>query len=403
MQILINKDKFKDIENAFVRLKANDSDTAALRNIADALNSLTRKSFTVNVVKPTSKNQTCIVMSIYPDESVIDKIIMAIVNEEKDNIIADIWNGSPLWNIEIDSRILSSEADLNERELTALLMHEVGHMVYSNTIPAKINRIIKIKFVANPIGTKMAMKNNLLSKLIYFPIINLCEGRKNKAAFREELKADKYSVQAGYGADLNSAIDKIIGYVGSVDVDDDTWELMGFSVDTVNLLQKRQNQLARRNVSYMITQTPSKIAQGLITKLSKGLGNNPVTEAKMNIYLENVFDKSNVLTEGFFNKVNRLKRIDPADLDYIGLEIGNIKNNDDKMLIISLIYNKIDTIDYYLQILDSGNPKYIIPHSRESLLRMRDTLMKYRELTINRKLPEIRYDVRIQYPEGYEG
>jgi hypothetical protein len=98
-----------------------------------------------------------------------------------------------------------------------------------------------------------------------------------------------------------------------------------------------------------------------------------------------------------------MKRIDPADIDYIGLEVNNIKSNDDKMMIVSYIYNKLDTIDYYLALIDSKNPKYIIPHSRESLVQMRKTLDNYRLAAINRKLPEIKYGVHIQFPEGYEG
>ena len=73
------------------------------------------------------------------------------------------------------------------------------------------------------------------------------------------------------------------------------------------------------------------------------------------------------------------------------------------MMIVSYIYNKIDTIDYYLALIDSKNPKYVIPHSRESLVNMRNILEKYKNDAINRKLPEVNYGISIQYPTGYEG
>ena len=85
------------------------------------------------------------------------------------------------------------------------------------------------------------------------------------------------------------------------------------------------------------------------------------------------------------------------------MEVNNIKSNDDKMMIVSYIYNKIDTIDYYLALIDSKNPKYVIPHSRESLVNMRNILEKYKNDAINRKLPEVNYGISIQYPTGYEG
>ena len=73
------------------------------------------------------------------------------------------------------------------------------------------------------------------------------------------------------------------------------------------------------------------------------------------------------------------------------------------MMIITYIYNKLDIIDYYLSILDSGSKKYQVPHTREQLVAMRQTLEKYRLDALNRKLPTIDYGVNIQFPAGYEG
>ena len=188
-------------------------------------------------------------------------------------------------------------------------------------------------------------------------------------------------------------------------------QLMGFSVDTLMQLQKRQNNIARRNISYMIKSTPSKFAKKIVMVISNGLNgsntpNSTVTEAVKDKYISDRIDSimdSFYASEAFFNRVHKLKRIDPADIDYIGLEVNNIKSNDDKMMIVSYIYNKIDTIDYYLALIDSKNPKYVIPHSRESLVNMRNILEKYKNDAINRKLPEVNYGISIQYPTGYEG
>ena len=73
------------------------------------------------------------------------------------------------------------------------------------------------------------------------------------------------------------------------------------------------------------------------------------------------------------------------------------------MMVVSYIYSKLDTIDYYIALIDSKNPRYVIPHSRESLISMRNTLEKYKSDAITRKLPEINYGITIQYPTGYEG
>ena len=197
MSFLINKDKFFDIENGFTRLKSNDSDVAALRNIGDALSSLTQRTIVVNTIRPENKSQSCFIMCVYPDESVLDAIINAIVMEDKDSVIEKIWNDSTKWNIEIDTRILTPMANFTEKELTALILHEVGHIIYSNSVPMKISKIIKYEFATSKIVNKELLKDTFFSKLLYIPLLNLCQSTKNKDSLRIELKADKYSANSG--------------------------------------------------------------------------------------------------------------------------------------------------------------------------------------------------------------
>lgn len=411
MFMVINKDKFQDIENSFVRLKANDSDISACNKIADALHGLTGKYFTVNVIKPTSQNQECTVMTVYPEESTIDAVIAAIVNEKTDSVLTKVWNDTMKWIIEIDARILTKDIDLNEKELTALIMHEVGHVVYSNSVPMRISKVVRYEYAKSNFISKQLLKDNFFSKLLSFPILHACSKNVNKASLKNEISADKYSANAGYGEPLASAMNKIFIYAGSNDVLDEMDDLMGFSIDSLMMLQKRQNSLVRKNMNKMIVSTPSTFAKNVIKPIFTGLSGSTdmhatVTESVKDEYINNKINKITedfYASEAFFNRVHKLKKIDPADIDYIGLEINSIKSNDDKMMIVSYIYNKIDTIDYYLSLLDTKNPKYVIPHSRESLIAMRETLKKYKDMAINRKLPEIKYGINIQYPTGYEG
>lgn len=412
MKIIINKEKFSDMEDAFTRLKANENDVSALRKLSDSLHALTGKTIKVSVVKPESKNQSCVVMSVYPEESTIDKIINAITSESNDSVITSIWNDNVSWNVEIDSRILTSDANLTEKELVALLMHEIGHIVYSNSVPMRISKIVRFEFAKSNFVTRQLLKDNIFSKILCFPILNACNFRTNKTDLNAEIQADKYSIQSGYGEYLKSAIDKIFIFAGSdTTMNDDMKELMGFSIDSLVLLQKRQNKIARRNIQKMIASTPSTFAKNVVGKLYNSLSavtspNGSVTEEAKDEFINSKIDSITndfYMSEAFFNKVHKLKRLDPADFDYIALELNNIKSNDDKMMIVSYIYNKIDTIDYYIALIDSKNPKYVIPHSKESLIQMRERLDKYRIAAINKKLPEINYGITIQYPSGYEG
>lgn len=408
----INREKLQDIEDAFVRLKANDSDISALRKLSNSLSSITGKTIEVNTVKPTSKNQECTVMSIYPDESTLDVLIQSIVSENDDNTIAKIWTGSPKWNIEIDTRILSNDADLNEKELTALVLHEVGHMIFSLSVPGRLSRVVRFKFAKSHFITKQLLKDNFFSKLMCFPILQSCAATNHiprKNSIKYEVKADNFAIRAGYGKELETAMDKIIIYAGKDGFDKEVEDLTGFSIDTITSLQNRQNRVVRRNMAKMIASTPSRYAKRYLGKISTGLNGvegSSVNESVRDDYLANKINEiisTTYLGEGLFNRVHRMKKIDPADIDYIGLEIENIKNNDDKMMIVSYIYNKLDIIDYYIALIDSRNAKYSIPHSRESLVAMREQLDEYRKQAIAKRPPEVEYGIKIQFPSGYEG
>lgn len=407
----INKEKFADVENAFTRLKASEHDTSALSKISDALHSITGKNISVITISPTNKAQACRIMSVYPEESTIDAVIQAIITEQHDAIIQRVWNESTKWTVEIDTRILSSDANLTERELTALLLHEVGHIVYSNSIPMKISKVVRLQYAKSNMVTKQLLKNNFFSKVLAFPILHACNMDTNKNGVKAELQADKYPLNAGYGEDLKSAMDKIFIYAGSSKetVEDGMEELMGFSIDSLTQLQKRQNTLVKKNFAHMVASTPSRFAQGIINPLLTSLHGSETSSMTESVKDEFIYNKIKKITddfymsEAFFNKVKKLKRIDPLELDYIGLEVNNIKSNDDRMMVVSYIYSKLDIIDYYISIIDSGNPKFIVPHSREALVSMRELLDKYRLQAINKKLPEVKYGISIQYPSGYEG
>lgn len=408
MSLLLNKDKFADMENAFTRLKANESDAAALRQLSDALHSITGKTIIVNTVRPESKNQECTVMSVYPEESVLDALVDAIITEQNNAMIVKIWNDTTKWIIEIDTRILGPDAGMTEQELTALTLHEVGHVIYSNSIPMRISKIIRYEFVKTSVVNKELLKDTFFNKLLYIPLLNAMGKDRSKESMKNEYRADKYAMQAGYGKYLASAIDKVMIFAGTkTNNNDETKELYGFSVDTLIQLQQRQNNIVRKNMGIMLASTPSRFVKGAIQKLSKSISGKEsggsIKESSYDDFIsERIDDITNHVYESIFSG-KRLKRIDPAEIDYIGIEIENIRSNDDKMMIISYIYSKLDTIDYYIALIDSGNPKYIIPHTREQLVSMRNLLEEYRKAAMTRKLPDINYGISINWPEGYEG
>jgi hypothetical protein len=103
-------------------------------------------------------------------------------------------------------------------------------------------------------------------------------------------------------------------------------------------------------------------------------------------------------------KAKALKRI-PSDLvSYVLIEGEAVRDANDKMLIVSYAHSKLDIVDYYLRVLESGDEKYAVPHSKEHLLMIKSQLQAAIKKIMDRPIPSPSHpSVSVDYPKGYEG
>jgi len=101
----------------------------------------------------------------------------------------------------------------------------------------------------------------------------------------------------------------------------------------------------------------------------------------------------------------KLKKI-PSDLvSYIQIETEAIKDTNDKMMISSYCLHKLEVVNWYLELLEAGSRKYIVPQSKAHLEMVRDQLMACHKAIMSVKItkPKDRPLLDIKYPKGYEG
>ena len=101
----------------------------------------------------------------------------------------------------------------------------------------------------------------------------------------------------------------------------------------------------------------------------------------------------------------RLKKI-PADLvSYIQIETEAIRDANDKMMISSYCLGKLELVNWYLELLEVGSKKYIVPQSKAYLEMVRDQLMACHKeiMAVKTTQPGERSLPDIKYPKGYEG
>ena len=101
----------------------------------------------------------------------------------------------------------------------------------------------------------------------------------------------------------------------------------------------------------------------------------------------------------------KLKKI-PYDLvSYIQIETEAIRDANDKMMISSYCLSKLELVNWYLELLEVGSKKYVVPQSKEHLEMVRDQLMACHKAIMSVKItpPNERPLIRVTYPKGYEG
>lgn len=421
----IRSDISEKLESAFLDIKKGNNIQGNIKIIQDTLRQTFHKQFTVKIVNP-KPSQAFFVMSISPDISTLQRMIEAIVMQNDDLSLKAVWDQCNEWTIEIDKRIFDEKViNLSKDEMVALLLHEIGHVVYSNSIPQRISRVIKFEYAKTSMIVKNLMRSYMFSKVLSIPILDGCgfNVSDSRSSLNTEIKADGFSAKMGYRDALVSALNKFseMNSIDKMNPDDRMKKLTQFSFETIQQFQKRQTALTKSNMIRLISGCPSEYVKNTLCDIYKGFfsesalseytGERCVTVMNESEKLNHVFKKIDQVTDDFYATEffllgkKKLKKIDPATIDYIDVEKANIRTNDDKMLLISYIYSKLETVEFYLSILNNqkSSKKYDVPHTKSQLIYMRDRLQQLRDEVIAYKIPEVRYGIQINYPSGYEG
>ena len=106
-----------------------------------------------------------------------------------------------------------------------------------------------------------------------------------------------------------------------------------------------------------------------------------------------------------FGKPKKLKRIPVNLVSYIQIETEAINDFNDKQMISSYCLSKLELVDWYLELLENGSDKYIVPQRKAYLETVRDQLIECHKqiMAVKVKKSGGRSSLDIQYPKGYEG
>ena len=415
MVVRLKKEAFKSIDNAFLVLQEDKASETGKKIIKDSLNEIFDVEFDIEII-PVNDNSPLFVMSVFPEKSVVSKIISSVTtNSGNIETIKKLWQQNKKWTLEIDERILNKNfINCSNRELTALVLHEIGHVVCTNSIPSRISTIIQYEIAKSKLENKILAADKLFSKILALPILNACvsDSRKSDKPLSVEIKADNFAKKMGYQQELLSVLKKITTnqkYPKGGTINKNMEEMTKFSINTLDQLKAREDNLLKKNLVSLKKECVSPYIESYIDDFYNTIfetGDKSISSIEHLTFMENRADSivENYYTEFFFGK-KKLSKIDPAELDYIDIKTNEIKNENDKMMLISYIHSKLDIIDFYLEILKDPKlaKKYNVPNSADQLERMRTRLLTSRENILKYKIPERNKGIIIAWPENYEG
>lgn len=331
MQNLVNA-KSPDmllLEQLFGNLKSRQDVEESLRNIERVLQRKYDLQFNVTLVD--NKSNQFFGMSIYPSRNLVDTLVDEILNKKsKSDAIEQLWAQNKKWYLEIDSLLLHDPTlNTNPAEMVAVLLHEIGHIVFSNSVPARINKVLRYELMKLSFNMKKLVKWKKSQALFSLVFAEAC-GSKS-FSLRRELDADKYVVKMGYGSNIADFIEKLLLANGNSMVDrtereleKDVRSITTWTLENIGELEYRKTKL-RSMLQTEILKNPSVYVRNMVFNIkTKFFGGNDVNSYKEIVaeqYL--IREHQTIVREGLldlFDKYGKLKKIKQSDIDIIEVE-----------------------------------------------------------------------------------
>lgn len=403
MSIRFRDEQLMSIEKAFQNMIDNPDQESMIKKSCSMIESVLRlacdKRFTVTVIDSPSTDELY-GMSVRPSQAYIDQLVSLMLDEKKWHVVVFRWKDIKDWVIDIDKRMITKEVGMNATELTSVLLHEIGHIVLNGSFATKLGNTFKEQLAKSGVGMKSMAENPFFSKIMQLPLINLMSTSRyrDNMQLKEEIKADKFAaVSPRYREALISAIGKMmeIQPVSSSDRESE----VKLALDTLDNYKKRQAKLVNVRSLFKVPKTKQMFTRESVFNIVESCSDSFIENKANDIYNDGMAD----YFEFFTFKEKKLPVIDKSYIDYIEQKIKEIKDEDDKAMLIEYTKSKITMIDWYVSLLKHPefSKKYVINQSLLELDNMRVALDKLLKKLIAYKVDTDPYNLKKYYDLNY--
>lgn len=200
MERVVSNFNFSTIEKILFTMRDDHADST-LTKLRTEINKFFIKSNCKDIIYTENTDKLFFGMRVYP---IIDgDTAIKILGDEKSIPISHYY-------LEFDSKLFDPMLNLSEKEITAILLHEIGHIVYDTGTIDEVRKQIDIYLAKSgdyidikaPRGYRELLAYGLKDSIIKIGSIFSKIGN-------DEIIADTFVVACGYGAYLDSAMRKI--------------------------------------------------------------------------------------------------------------------------------------------------------------------------------------------------
>lgn len=354
---------FSGLESAMSELKLRQTPDV-LRRIKTELNRFFKDSICMDVIYTKNTDKLFFGMCVIPVIN-SEQVTTILLSDEKVRIQS--------YYVEIDSKLI--DLQLSKKELTACILHEVGHMVNDATpvdelrknldvYNAQTDGVMSIGNIGRNVDfIKYGIKDSLMKITTIF-------NKKN-----EEVLADEFVIMCGYGSDLESALIKITKAFPTINNDVSN----KFIVLLWTIKMTKEMKYNRIRAIETLDTTEKMSGSKLIQKEIRSVKNFLKTTNLRNLVREEV------MLEGIGSKLSAMRhtmkmkgmRQLEDDIYEYALRVKNVDEEADALAILRELNSKMSIIEDYIyneKMSDSERKRWFT--LLDKYIKVRDELSK---------------------------
>lgn len=380
MQKVTSNFGFSTIENLMFNMDDSHS-SSDLSKLKNELNKFFIKARCKEILYTMNTDKLFFGMRVYP---VFDgNKAIEILGDNKTSPFEEYY-------VELDSKLFDPMLGLNKREKTAVLLHEVGHIVYDTETINEVKSQIDMYFAKSDDYVDINASKGYRELIGYALKDSIVKaGSLFSKIGNTEMIADTFVVSCGYGPDLESAMRKIVA----------SSTYMAKSVDdrfiTLSWVLRLRNEFSLRRIPAV--KTLNKAKQLTASKL----------EQREIAYASNILSRSDLgFNEGFIDdirarfskKFNDFKvkgiRAMKNDIYELNLRLRTAESAEDLMYIIRQVNTDVSILQDYMT-------EDLTEEERQSVIDTLAELYDIRQRAAKEQSVRDRYDSAIQvfYPD----